>query len=316
MLARMKPSRLIIAGLALSTLACGGAGSSSGRTIPAGSPAFACGSCKIFGVDVDGGVAFLADYSGNLIVLDVSDPASPKEISRLAVKYPTAVKTVGNTVYVTGGELSVVDVTDLAHPAMVTTVDTWGSDAYAVTDSAGLLYEGGSIYDITAPNAPVHKVNLPITTSSYGAFVDGHTLYLSCANEGFKIIDITDPSAPKLVSSTPTNYASGIVAIGTHAYVTEQNEKKMLVFDVSNPATPSQVGEVDLGDGGSGIAVSGANVVVAAGQSGLIEFDVSDPKAPKKIKDAGTGHDTHGVKVDGGLAWGADQGKGIFNLAL
>ena len=313
----LTPGRAAVAVLLFTSIACGGGGAPA-RTIPEGT-AWSCGSCDVWDIEVDGDIAFLADKTNGIVVLDVRDPAAPKQVGAMAGGKPSALALKGDVLYVSdyARGLVVVDVTDLAHPTELMVYDTSDSDYYVEVGPDARLYSATQVFDLTDPKKPEPKGRVNISGSTVDAHLQGTTLWLASANAGLSAVDVADPMNPKILGTTPTNYSKDVCVSGTKAYVTEYNDQTLEVFDVSNPAAGAVLSATKVGDAGTGCALTDdGKVAVAAGRKGILLFDVSDPAAPKQVKATEGAHSTYKVFIAGGRVWGADQEKGIVVLDL
>ena len=122
-------------------------------------------------------------------MVDVSNPASPVLMKRVATYDAVAVKQVGRYVYVAdqGEGLSVIDSFDWTKVASV------GNDFAQGIDVAGNYayvsgYGGVSVYDISTPTNPVFKANYYDGGYGYGVFVSGSYVYFVGQNLGLEIL--------------------------------------------------------------------------------------------------------------------------------
>jgi hypothetical protein len=163
-------------------------------------------------IDVAGGFAYLACERGGLRVVDVSDPAAPREVGSYQIDgLPTeafAVDVVGYTAYVADRlrGLRVVDVSAPTDPQELGAFDTpgfamdvavVGQYAYVADESYGL-----GVIDVSVPENPT-----PVAVDSYthfdvyGVTADGGRLYVA-TDEGLDVLSLADPTAPTLLGTT------------------------------------------------------------------------------------------------------------------
>jgi hypothetical protein len=156
------------------------------------------------GVDVEGGLACVADDDAGCLVVDVSDPTAPKRLSCVALPgVALHVAISGSSAFVaakTGG-LRIIDISDPAHAAEVGHFDVWG----------------GSVLGVDA---------------------DSSFVYLACGRVGVRILDARDPAAPVEVARFRTGYlAESICARGDTVYVSDQDNGVWILHDEA-VATP------------------------------------------------------------------------------
>jgi hypothetical protein len=116
-----------------------------------------------------GGIVFVADSLGGLVIVDASDPARPAIIGQVATGgQARGVVVDGTTAYVASGSAGVVvvDVADLSRPTVIGRATMPGS-AIRVAYSEGRLFvaawNDARVYDVSDPAAPrfVAAVRVP-----------------------------------------------------------------------------------------------------------------------------------------------------------
>ena len=221
-----------------------------------------------FALVPDGRFLFVGT-STELLVLDVTNPASPVKVTSLAL--PTSSLTlVGNVLYdgTTDNHLVVIDVTNPASPVVGSSTNLAGYPSILqsngnllliAADTAGLL-----TFSISHPLAPVQLSQYRPSTAVEAVAIDGNLALLAAAEGGFVIADITNPSAPVLVGQVPlaaltcfadlhpTQYPPGLISISIRngiAYLGGTNMAgRVFGFDYRQPAHPRLVSEASYGD--------------------------------------------------------------------
>lgn len=235
-------------------------------------------------VHICGDYAYIAIGTGGLVILDVSDPASP----RLAGGYQTGGIAVG--VHVSGkyayvadrsAGLFVIDVGNPSAPALVGGTNTAGSarGVYVMGDYAYVAdgVNGLQVYDVSRPAAPTHVGGCAVADEAKGVFVRGDVAYVADNSAGLQTINVSDPSNCVDIGGYNTaGYAYGVYVSGAYAYVAD-NEGGLQVIEVSNPTNCVWVGGYDTSGEARDVYVSGEVALVADRSSGLQIVDVSDP---------------------------------------
>jgi hypothetical protein len=139
-------------------------------------------------VTVQGSHAYVASrYEEGLLVIDVSDRWQP-EIVETVDGVAGAVCASGTHLVVAGRPLSVLDISNPAHPVLVGTVDQpfLASDV-AVADGIAYQahYQGVWVVDVRDPAAPVYLGGVGSERDANGVTVAGDYVY--CANYGLSI---------------------------------------------------------------------------------------------------------------------------------
>jgi hypothetical protein len=187
-------------------------------------------------VAVQGDYAYSSVMRGSwrvnwLLVIDVSNPASPIEVGAYdaAAREITDVVVADDYVYAAADGLRVVDVSDPANPVEVG------------------FCEG-------SPQAL--------------ALADGY-LYAASGEAGLRVLNVSDPTAPVEVGSYDTpGEAVSVAMAGDYAFVADR-EGGLWVVDVSEPAMPTEVGFYDTPGYARDVTVANDLVYVAQGTAGL-----------------------------------------------
>jgi hypothetical protein len=259
-----------------------------------------------------GSLAYVADGTAGLRVLDVSVPAVPVEIGALATS-PTAgprdVVVVGSHAYVALGlgGVGVADVSIPAAPTWIAMLPLPGTVTVDVEVSGTLAFVAGGlgglrIVDFAIPTAPVQVGSVSVGNDVSDVELSGSVAWIAAAN-GVYGYDVSVPSAPAFLSQPSTLASSAIEVIGDRLYTNSAE-----VFDISDPSAPVSIsaGFSSFGD----IELDGDLLV---GQSsGFWVLDASDPDAPFRYGDL-----THcgraGIEVVGRYAYCIAESSG-FNI--
>jgi hypothetical protein len=181
--------------------------------------------------------------NAGLVILDMSDPGSLKEVAVLGA----------------------------------------GKDFYQAVPYGRTLYtatnQGIEIFDLSNPASPqpsglysaVHNVKALTQADRF--------LYMVDAQAGLQILDLADPANPVRVGSQDELGAGGKASlVGRTAYVPSANGLE--IWDLFNPVEPRRVGSFDIPTGGSLAAVSGDYALVSDGYYHTWLLDVSNPVTP------------------------------------
>jgi hypothetical protein len=167
---------------------------------------------SIRGIAVSGSLAYLAATSAGLRIVDISDPANPQVVSTLNVGYAYDVAVYGNRAYVA----------------------SW--------------YAGIRIVDVSNPASPrvVRTINTP--ENVWELHATGRFVYAAAGASGVRMYDVSNPSAPVEVGyyNTP-GWAEGVFAVSRYVYVGD-NAPGLLVLRYTGVMDFSVRGQVTLGD--------------------------------------------------------------------
>jgi hypothetical protein len=269
---------------------------------------------------VQGSYAYVISYSsGNLQVIDISNPSSPVVVGTVSAGYAGSVYVQGNYAYVTDIYYDSLQIINISNPYSPVTVGSFWAGSYT-----GSVYVQGNyayvtnqgpdlqIINISNPASPVLVGTVSISYSG-SVYVQGNYAYVTNLGGALQIINISNPASPVVVGSVSLGYGATNVSVqGNYAYVGNQYYG-FQVIDVSNPASPVLVGTDYTATGDS--YVQGRYAYVT-GSSGLLVIDVSNPISPVTVGTITTGTSPNSVYVQGRYAYVASNGSGlqIFDL--
>lgn len=240
----------------------------------------------VHGVAVAGNYAYLActgTPTGGLSVVNISNPATPQEISFYeAETYSSWVQVQGNYVYLSTqgqtGSLSprnaYLHIVNIANPAAPT--------------QSGLFFLPYEDSTFTSSRA-------------YQFALTANQVYFAAGMNGLKIMDVANPATPVTVGgyNVPTR-PGAIATTGNYLYVADEHWTiyannydvgDLHIMDIANPTEPHTVGIYDTQGVIDSLAVSGQHVFVGkysrfdgstyeASEGGMQILNISDPAHP------------------------------------
>jgi hypothetical protein len=251
------------------------------------------------------GYLWIADggqyYSGNLKVLDVSDPENPIQVASDSYEGGTAyrldsdedrlfVSVVGQGVkiYDTADPLNFELVGEYTSTETINDMDVLGELLCVIGQYSGLI-----ILDISTPSNIQMISQTTISGSRYSlAATSDSLLSIASGTTGVLFYDLSDPTAPRLLDTITLDQKGfqDVVCNDTHAYAvyrqTMINSGGFAVIDISNPpsfevlAQPTAFGVDPFPD--NGLFLEGDTLFFAATQGGFGVWDVSDPANPSR----------------------------------
>jgi hypothetical protein len=255
--------------------------------------------CSVnFGNNPDGSGT---NADAGLIILDISNPDSPNEISYLKtgqdeqVQFEGDLKLDGSILYaLTYDYLWIIDVSDPYHPrdmgktpligAFI--IEISGKYAYVVTSGQTPSNETISTLDISDPIHP-HSVG-QITMQPYlAALKSSGSLLFALASNGLYIYDTSVPAAlkqmgfllnpfPPLTGVIPPEFIPpnffDMALAGNNLYIVSGIEK-LLVVNISNPAAPKIITNFEMAEQGTNIIISGGKAYLLS-CNGAITFSM------------------------------------------
>ncbi|MBX3743996.1 MAG: hypothetical protein KF833_01675 [Verrucomicrobiae bacterium] len=286
-------------------------------------------------VHVVGNRAYLADATGGIQVLDVTDPDRPVRLGfHVTGGRATDVQVVGNRAYVANGTPG-LQILDVGNPAQIVRlgafstggtalkVDVVGNLAYLATEAGRL-----QILDVSDPAAPTRVGRATHVGPALDVQVAGDRAYVAAGTFGLHIVDVSDPTTPVRVGGlTGLGEVTGLHVVGTLAYLAT-GLTGLQIVDVSDPATPVRRGGLDLfRDGVPGpqpwqpwipgrtfahaVEVVDGIAYVATERAGLQVVDVGDPVHPVRLGFHDTGDMAVGVHGAGDRVYVANSAAGV-----
>ncbi|MCK5785380.1 MAG: T9SS type A sorting domain-containing protein [Candidatus Sabulitectum sp.] len=236
-------------------------------------------SCCV-SVDSTQSIAFLSS-GGGVYILDISDPASPAEMS--------------GCIYTRGR------VMDLFYQESA-------GRLYAAVDENGI-----EVWDVQDLDNPYRLGSCDTPDRAWGIVVSGDHAYVADGDSGLRVIDVTTPSAPVEVGCYDSpGYVRSLVISGNYAYLAD--DSALLVIDISVPSNPTQVGYCNS-DCEYGIAIDN-NFIYATGYSdGLYVIDVSTPSEPVEVGSY-ISFSLLGLEVSDGYAYISNANIGFLVLDI
>jgi len=232
-------------------------------------------SLPVLDVAIDRQTGFLLT-DAELIIIDISDPSAPAEVSRLTfadtVFYTNraSIALSESTIFLSFGasNFRAVDISDLRTPRVIATAQS-SDHVYGLSVSGSHLYSaegsgGMRVYDISNRTSP-QAVDTINSTDARAVRVY-HNELLAQLVDTFTIFDITNPSRPLKQGSLHT-YGEDITASSHFAYLAYSDY--LQVVDISNPLAPRTVG-YHKRETAFGVGVGNNLVLLGTGDNGLL----------------------------------------------
>ncbi len=214
------------------------------------------------------------------------------------------------------GELDILDITDPASPVLLSSnsfsseihdVMMVGDLAYVAADSGGLR-----IVDLSDPAAPSLVASLLTPGIARGLDVSGNLLLMADGDSGVHLIDVSDSAAPALLGSYDTaGYAYAAKLSGDLAFVAD-GTAGLVILDVSSPASPALLATYDTPGTALNLDFYGNQVFLADFFNGMQVISVREPTAPIPVSNFATPAAARGVTVNGDLAFLSVSEAGLF----
>ncbi len=250
-----------------------------------------------FSVVVSENIAYIAERSDGIEILDMSDPSSIEEISQfydeegIASFYDLTID--DNLLYAASGQtgLSIFNISDIqsefsliANLRGFSNISTYKTKFVRIVNDLAFLDRndrGFSIIDISDPLAPVIISNVTMDTNSENIAIKDNYVYVVGYGTGIEVFDISDINAPILVASYEPEI-SGLGDLRTHDIKIVDNlayiamDEGLGVYNITDPFNVEFVNST-IGFTARKVEVDGnlAYVVMEKTESGLRNFGLS-----------------------------------------
>ena len=210
--------------------------------------------------------------------------------------YDLALSSSHSEIYLASGNtgLSVIDITNLSSPELISAFDTDGlTRAIALSSDGNAVFladgtRGLKIVNVSDAASPELIGQLEIGESVYDIELsNGGNLLYAVHLSGTSVVDISDPSNPLIVSTLPSPGDAQAIALskdGTLAYVGDGYEG-FHIIDISEATELTLIKSVDTPGEIYSLSLSSDDslLYLADGSYGFKVFNVKDPADPKLI---------------------------------
>jgi hypothetical protein len=215
------------------------------------------------------------------------------------------------------GDLRVIDVSEPSTPEVVAVVEREGdATALAVADHRAYVAfdEGWYIFDLSDPEHPTELSYSETPQYIEGITVAGDYAYFAAVGEGLVIADVSDPAHPHVVGSYDTpGPAHQVVVGGDYAYLVDDYDG-LRIFFVADRSAPMLAGSYNTAGIARGVALVGHHLYLADGLQGLRVFDVSNVAVPVEVGWYDTPNDAFALAAMERYAFVADTYGGLLIL--
>lgn len=272
-----------------------------------------------YGVCVQDGYAYVANFQQGLEIIDVSVPEKPVPIGNYnTVGWAYEVYVSGKYAFVADGYsgLQIIDISSPKNPVLLGSCDTpgWAYDVQVVGRYAYVAdYRSGlQIIDVSNPLEPfiVGKLELG-GAQCRGIYVANNYAYIADDKSGLFIVDVDDAANPTLLSTyRNNNKAKGVFVSNNYAYLV--NYQSLLeVIDVSNPKNPIVKARLSLPGNPYDIVGFDKYAYIAAGSGGIHIIDLTEPINPRLIETFKTDGKAFDLHASDGFVFVADDYQGL-----
>ncbi|MDI6781501.1 MAG: carboxypeptidase regulatory-like domain-containing protein [bacterium] len=272
-----------------------------------------------YGVHVQNGYAYVANFQQGLEIIDVSSPDKPVHVGNYNTDgWAYEVYVSGKYAFVADGYagLKIIDISSPKNPVLLGSCDTpgWAYDIQVVGKYAYVAdYRSGmQIMDVSNPLAPFIIGSMEIGGAQCrGIYVSSDYAYIADDKSGMFIVDVKDAAHPVLLSTYKNNAkAKGVFVSNNYAYLV--NYHSLLdVIDVSSPKNPLVKARLSLPGNLYDIVGFDKYAYIAAGSGGIHIIDLSEPINPKLIETFKTNGKAFDLHASDGFVFVADDYQGL-----
>ena len=277
-------------------------------------------------------LAFVTQGEGGLMIINISNQGTPKELSTVFKElkgYSNKLAVKDSVVYISAGAfgVSVVDVFNPVNP-VVTATNLALKPAEGFDISGNFLFTaigeyGFKISDISYPTQPDIRGETSTPGFAQGVCVSPDTNYLlvACGEMGFSLFNISElqngwgtyPIAGWI--DTP-GYAEDVVAHPTLPYAfLACGTGGFFIVDYSDSANVKVIGSYSTGGYAKEVNYKNNKAYVTTGARGLQIFDVSNLSSPVLIGTVET-ELAMGLAVDDKYVYVADESEGLIIISI
>ncbi|MBN1486473.1 MAG: hypothetical protein JW981_02450 [Anaerolineae bacterium] len=271
-----------------------------------------------YGVYVDEGYAYITNNDG-VIVFDVHETDSPREVGRIQTSYYTPGIFVNSGWAYIASERGLV-IADVSNPASPQQVGEYNSTgvAHRVCVDGSYAYIASStgleIVNIRNPNAPVKEAHLD-GGEAWGVDIYEGIVYLAVPGNGLEVIDVSDPSSPQKIRTVSGTQSTWDVHIHQELAYVGCHDAGIRILSLSEKESPQIIGRYRDDDSGEALGVWGdGEHLYVADNFGVEVLDVKDPTNPFEIGEYGGVDGAHDIYVDGTFVYIAEGRKGLIIL--
>jgi len=253
-------------------------------------------------IEVSGDLGIMAASQGGLVLVDLSDPASPLYLGAGGTSYEaTGCDYVASDsiAFVTNGTsgLLAFDVSDPTDPVQI-----GNGQAQQARDVVAVEVTPGELHHLFVADGlggfQVQEFRYYQSFQSWffgeldhdgpmgsarGLCLAGDVALVAMEQLGLWIYDITELTDVEMLGAVDTpGEARAVDAADGYAYIADWRQG-LQVVDISDPADPVIVGSAPTDGRAAGVCYRDGLAYVADHSGGLLVFDVSDPSAPSRV---------------------------------
>jgi hypothetical protein len=283
-------------------------------------------------VVVNDTIAFVTQGEGGLMIINISNHKSPKELSSVIQNlkgYSNKVAVKDSVVYISAGSFgaSVVDASNPTNPFITATnlalkpakgFDIWENFLFTAVGEYGF-----KISEIGYPTQPDIRgeTSTPGFAQAVHVSSDRNYLLVACGEMGFALFNISELQTgwgtyPMTGWVDTPGYAEDVVAHPTLPYgFVACGTSGFFIVDYSDSADVKIISSYSTGGYAKEVIFKDNKAYVTTGLRGLQIFDVSNLYSPVRIGTVQTAH-AMGLDVDDKYVYVADEVEGLVIISI
>jgi hypothetical protein len=254
---------------------------------------------------------FLCVFDYGIIIIDVSDPTNPDEISQLLDSSYRGAAVQGSYLYIACWAyvkgVDIADISDIAYPFIVGTVDTAACFEITVVDTVAYTIGNGvyviDVSDVTDPQRIGHYSDLchmrNVVFFNNHLFIPDKEQFIDMGS-WLLILDVSNPGNPQPISSYDTPCFSMAAAFRGNYVCVANHWGGLRIVNITYPAIPEQISAYI-----PTLAVEDVDIfydysdsyAVLATLNGIEIVNINDPGNPQYVSDCACG-DWYNCGVD------------------
>lgn len=278
-------------------------------------------------IHLSGNLAYVITHGSMLFVLDLTNPAEPRELGRKFIPHmvwdadPHSIQTVGTLAYLAAGKggLLVLDVSRPDQIVLVGQRDTPGEALELhVTSNLAYVADGSSlqIIDVSNPASPVVQSVVTITAGCKNIKTAGATAYLVNGWNHLHAFDLSNPAQAVALGQVELGFDVSDMELVEGLAFFASGSAGIGVMDVSNPIEMRHLSRFSPVGSVRQVEARGSTVYLADGHGGMRVLEVSNPSLPAELASLDFDYILSRIVIQENLALAATFVEGLHLLDI
>lgn len=257
----------------------------------------------------------LVGLTGEVQLIDVSNPRQPRDISRLPVNASTMLVR-GSLLYTVGTSgFSIHDIGNPSEPIELAQISVLGAMQLAVGGTHAFLTaewnDGVWVMDVSDPAIPRLIRKIEVGRQAHSVAVEGNRLMVGWRDHQYELFDISDVTNPRSLDRFDVSGVSLDVEVRSNTAYIADGAAGVQILDVTDYGSIQHLGRYPTTNIVWDVALDGRILYAAAGAGGVQILDVSNAREPARIGVIDDIADARGVAVTNGVVYVAAYRQGV-----